>query len=151
MLDERRDLQRALSQLSSKLREVVVLRYSGDLDLSEIAETLDIPWGTVKRRLYVETANAQRLHDTHPQLGQMIRLWLPAQRPAFVRRHDETAENLVQQATFARLDPNAGVKPTRTAKGAISLAFERELFSVPFGVGDVQSYQLASPVVVGEP
>jgi RNA polymerase sigma-70 factor, ECF subfamily len=52
VFDERPDLQRAVAGLSTKLREVVILRYSGDLDLSEIAMTLDIPLGTVKRRLF---------------------------------------------------------------------------------------------------
>lgn len=50
--DEAPDLQHALAQLSDKLREVVVLRYSGDLDLAEIAQALDLPLGTVKRRLF---------------------------------------------------------------------------------------------------
>ena len=47
-----RDLQRALSRLSEKLRVVVVLRYGADLDLAEIAEVLSVPLGTVKRRLF---------------------------------------------------------------------------------------------------
>jgi RNA polymerase sigma factor (sigma-70 family) len=50
--DDLPDLQRAVAQLSDKLREVVVLRYSGDLDLGDIAEALDLPLGTVKRRLF---------------------------------------------------------------------------------------------------
>lgn len=49
----RHDLQYALSRLSEKLRVVVVLRYGGDLDLAEIADTLELPIGTVKRRLFV--------------------------------------------------------------------------------------------------
>jgi hypothetical protein len=97
-------------------------------------------WGHV----YVETAGAQRLLDTHPQAGQVIRLWIPAERPAFVRRHDESAEYLVDQTELARVDPGTATKPTRTSKGAIGLAFERELFSVPFGLGDVQGYQIVS-------
>jgi RNA polymerase sigma-70 factor, ECF subfamily len=52
LFDERPDLQRAIAELSSKLRDVVILRYSGDLDLAEIAEALDVPLGTVKRRLF---------------------------------------------------------------------------------------------------
>jgi RNA polymerase sigma-70 factor, ECF subfamily len=45
-------LQRAIAGLSTKLREVVVLRFCAELDYHEIAETLDIPTGTVKRRLF---------------------------------------------------------------------------------------------------
>ena len=53
LLRERdRDLQAALSRLSPKLRSVVVLRYGADQSYGEIAETLQIPSGTVKRRLF---------------------------------------------------------------------------------------------------
>jgi RNA polymerase sigma-70 factor (ECF subfamily) len=50
--ERRRDLTMALGKLSEKLRSVVLLRYSADLNLDEIAETLEIPIGTVKRRLF---------------------------------------------------------------------------------------------------
>ena len=53
LLRERhRDLRVALGQLSEKLRSVVLLRYSAGLSYDEIAETLEIPIGTVKRRLF---------------------------------------------------------------------------------------------------
>lgn len=53
LLRERgRDLRMALGRLSEKLRSVVLLRYSAGLSLEEIAETLEIPTGTVKRRLF---------------------------------------------------------------------------------------------------
>jgi len=53
LLRERfRDVQVALGGLSEKLRSVVLLRYSADLGYDEIAETLEIPVGTVKRRLF---------------------------------------------------------------------------------------------------
>jgi len=51
-LAERRDLQRLLAEaiagLPSKYREVVVLRYEGDLTFGEIAETLGIPENSAK-------------------------------------------------------------------------------------------------------
>ncbi|HYQ18619.1 MAG TPA: RNA polymerase sigma factor [Polyangiaceae bacterium] len=50
--ERRRDLTMAIGQLSEKLRVVVLLRYSAELSYEEIAETLDIPVGTVKRRLF---------------------------------------------------------------------------------------------------
>lgn len=50
--DRGRDVERALSGLSDKLRSVVVLRYSADLSFAEIGETLGIPVGTAKRRLF---------------------------------------------------------------------------------------------------
>ena len=51
-LAERHDLQRllteAIAELPSKYREVVVLRYEGDLTFSEIAEALGIPENSAK-------------------------------------------------------------------------------------------------------
>jgi RNA polymerase sigma-70 factor (ECF subfamily) len=50
--ERRRDLRVALGELSEKLRSVVLLRYSAGLSYDEIADTLEIPMGTVKRRLF---------------------------------------------------------------------------------------------------
>ena len=50
--ERQRDLERAVAGLSTKLRDVVVLRFCAELNYDEIAETLDIPMGTVKRRLF---------------------------------------------------------------------------------------------------
>ncbi|HET9959982.1 MAG TPA: RNA polymerase sigma factor [Polyangiaceae bacterium] len=50
--ERRRDLHAALGEISEKLRSVVLLRYSAGLSYEEIAETLDVPTGTVKRRLF---------------------------------------------------------------------------------------------------
>ena len=47
------DVWRALSTLSHKLREVVVLRYFEDLSSPEIASVLGIPEGTVRFRLMI--------------------------------------------------------------------------------------------------
>jgi RNA polymerase sigma-70 factor, ECF subfamily len=46
-----REIQRALSKLSEKLRTVVVMRFSGEMSYNEIAEQLELPIGTVKSRL----------------------------------------------------------------------------------------------------
>jgi len=50
--ERERRVQRALDRISEKLRAVVVLRYSGGLAYQEIADVLDIPVGTAKRRLF---------------------------------------------------------------------------------------------------
>ena len=42
----------AVLELSEKLRAVVVLRFTADLSLEEIAAALEIPLGTVKSRLH---------------------------------------------------------------------------------------------------
>lgn len=49
---EQRDVERALQGLSEKLRVVVALRFGGGLSLQEIADTLALPVGTVKSRLF---------------------------------------------------------------------------------------------------
>jgi RNA polymerase sigma-70 factor, ECF subfamily len=59
--EKRRDLERALNLLSDKLRDVVVLRYCGDLDYEEIAQTLSVPIGTVKRRLFDAMAKLREI------------------------------------------------------------------------------------------
>lgn len=48
--ERRREVLELLERLSYKLRSVVVLRYYEGLTLAEIADTLDIPVGTVKSR-----------------------------------------------------------------------------------------------------
>ncbi len=45
-------VERALEGLSEKLRVVLALRFGADLPLNEIAETLSLPVGTVKSRLF---------------------------------------------------------------------------------------------------
>jgi RNA polymerase sigma-70 factor (ECF subfamily) len=47
-----RDVEAAVAGLSDKLRDVVSLRYTAGLDYEEIARTLAVPLGTVKRRLF---------------------------------------------------------------------------------------------------
>jgi RNA polymerase sigma-70 factor, ECF subfamily len=59
--EQRRDLARALGALSPKLSSVVLLRFSAGSSYEEIAETLDIPCGTVKRRLFDAMAELRQL------------------------------------------------------------------------------------------
>lgn len=49
--DARADLHRALSRLSPDHREVLVLRFVGDLTEQQTADVLDVPIGTVKSRV----------------------------------------------------------------------------------------------------
>jgi RNA polymerase sigma-70 factor (ECF subfamily) len=48
---ERDELRMALGQLSADHREVIILRYTEDFALNEIAAILHLPLGTVKTRL----------------------------------------------------------------------------------------------------
>lgn len=59
--EQRRDVERALLRLSDKLREVVVLRFGADFNYDEIGETLGIPTGTVKRRLFSAKAKLREM------------------------------------------------------------------------------------------
>jgi RNA polymerase sigma-70 factor (ECF subfamily) len=56
-----REVEAALGRLSEKLRAVVVLRHSAGLSYDEIAETLDLPLGTVKRRLFDAMEKMRRM------------------------------------------------------------------------------------------
>lgn len=48
----RREIIRAMSTLPERYRSVVTLRFGADLDYAEISETLQIPVGTVKSRMF---------------------------------------------------------------------------------------------------
>jgi RNA polymerase sigma-70 factor (ECF subfamily) len=50
--ERERALEMAVSRLSDKLRDVMSLRFGAGLSHEEIAETLQLPVGTVKRRLF---------------------------------------------------------------------------------------------------
>lgn len=47
-----REVEHALAGLSPKLRDVLVLRFAGELSYDEIVELLKLPLGTVKRRIF---------------------------------------------------------------------------------------------------
>jgi RNA polymerase sigma-70 factor (ECF subfamily) len=51
-VDDREELERSLLRLTLEQRAVVVFHYYLDLPLSEVADRLGIPVGTVKSRLY---------------------------------------------------------------------------------------------------
>lgn len=58
------DVQRALTRLSQRQREVTVLRYYLGMDLSEIAGVLGVSEGTVKTQLFrARRALAELLGD----------------------------------------------------------------------------------------
>jgi RNA polymerase sigma-70 factor (ECF subfamily) len=64
--EQRRELDRALARLSERLRAVVLLRYSAGLSLDEIADSLEIPLGTVKRRLFDALAKLEAAMEEKP-------------------------------------------------------------------------------------
>jgi RNA polymerase sigma-70 factor, ECF subfamily len=57
-------LREAMSRLSPDIRECVALRFFADLSMEAIAETQDIPVGTVKSRLHAAMEQLRRaLHE----------------------------------------------------------------------------------------
>ena len=69
--EQRRDVERALLRLSDKLREVVVLRFGADFNYDEIGETLRIPTGTVKRRLFTAKAKLREMLEEMKRRGEL--------------------------------------------------------------------------------
>ena len=59
--ERRRLLETAIRRLPVRQREVISLRYFGEMSLEEIAETLDCPLGTVKSNLHKAVQNLKGL------------------------------------------------------------------------------------------
>lgn len=55
------EIERALEQLPTKQRSVLLMRYTAELGYQEIADALDIPIGTVKSRIFEATARLREL------------------------------------------------------------------------------------------
>lgn len=69
---ERREIQRvvaeAIEQLPFKQRVVIVLFYLHDMELQEIAATINVPPGTVKSRLYYGRARLRTLLEADERI-----------------------------------------------------------------------------------
>ena len=89
---------------------------------------------------YVETADGERLLDAHPELDQELALHVPAARPLFVRRNDETAESVVSDPEPVRVASLDAAPPSVERKGALHLAFE-QLFALSFGQHNVAEFE----------
>lgn len=64
--EKRAAVERAVGQLSRKLRDVIVLRFAGDLAYEEIATVLELPLGTIKSRLSAGLEQLRRLLEEEP-------------------------------------------------------------------------------------
>ncbi len=67
--DLRDQLDRALAALSPQHRTVVVLHHYAGLPLAEIAEILDVPYGTVGSRLHHATRALRAAIEAHERVG----------------------------------------------------------------------------------
>jgi hypothetical protein len=92
---------------------------------------------------YVETARGVRLLDAHPAARQALELHVPAERPLFVRRNDESAEEVLVERAVPPIVALAPARPEIARRGALHLAFE-QLFAATFERGDVGSYERRS-------
>lgn len=88
--------------------------------------------------IYVESASGERILDGHAAPGQQLALWLPAARPLFLRRSDESVEYPIV-AVHARFDELVATPPRASPRGALHLAFE-SLFSEPFGPASLAAF-----------
>jgi hypothetical protein len=89
---------------------------------------------------YVETARGVRLLDAHPGATQVLQLHVPAERPLFVRRNDESAEQVLVERAAPPISALTPVRPEIARRGALHLAFE-QLFAATFQRGDVGTYE----------
>lgn len=88
--------------------------------------------------VYVERPNGERVLDLHPAPGFVARLFLPLERPLYLRTSDETQElSLVQGVeSLAMLESTV---PATRPKGALSVAMG-QLFAVPFDASTVSKW-----------
>jgi len=82
----RRLVLRAVDELGPKHRLVVMLHYLNGLNLTEIAEVVDCPIGTVKSRLHYALRRLRTHLAAHPELGieprrPLLATGLRARRP----------------------------------------------------------------------
>ena len=116
----------------------------GDLDQPILA------WHETKNELlvdepslghfYVETAKGVRVLDAHAMLDQRLRLFIPSQRPLFIRRVDEVTEYILETHGVDTLSILPRQPIQIVPKGALHLAFEK-LFDTPFGAVHVISFK----------
>jgi hypothetical protein len=82
--------------------------------------------------------------DVHAAEGQRLALYLPAQRPLFLRGAGGDREFAITSGGGSlELSSLTGGRVRVASKGALHLAFS-QLFSAPFGAIDVARYQVAA-------
>jgi hypothetical protein len=104
------------------------------------ANALRIEATAIVGHVYVETGRGERLLDAHPSSGQDLLLHLPAERPLFVRRYDESAEQIVVGTPASPISALTPIKPEIAMRGALRVAFS-QLFASTFGASDVVEFE----------
>jgi RNA polymerase sigma-70 factor, ECF subfamily len=77
-VDDRDQLDRAFRRLQPELQTIFVFHHHLGMRLAEIAETLDLPVGTVKSRLHAATATLRAAIDADARTAMSV----PWERPA---------------------------------------------------------------------
>jgi hypothetical protein len=95
---------------------------------------------TAAGHIYVETGRGERLLDAHPAGNQELWLHVPKERPLFVRRHDESAEQEIAQTLAPPVTVLTAVHADVIRRGALHLAFE-QLFALPFSDGEIDAFE----------
>ncbi len=90
--------------------------------------------------VYLEGPTGERLADAHVATDHVIALYLPDERPLFLRKDDDASEYVVQAEGPVRVSSLAAAVPSVTRKGALHLAFE-QLFEAPFGAAEVEAFE----------
>lgn len=134
---------------NAKLKPDFLVRPPGSAGTREI-----IGWNTETASLrlkgadfghvYVETPKGDRLLDAHPAPGEIVNLYLPKERPLFVRKNDGTGEYELTKAPseteeLAQLTPTD--PKTLQSRGSENEAL-KQLFATPFGAANVREFEL---------
>jgi hypothetical protein len=90
--------------------------------------------------VYLESSTGERVADLHVAPGHAVALYLPAERPLFLRRGDDTSEYVVRADGPLRASALVAAAPSVARKGALHLAFE-QLFAAPFGAAEVAAFE----------
>lgn len=90
--------------------------------------------------LYVEDARGDRIADIHVAGGYVADLYLPVERPLFLRSNDEAREYELTEPSLARLSELRERAPLVARRGALHIAFSK-LFQHPFGAENVAAFR----------
>jgi hypothetical protein len=89
---------------------------------------------------FVESARGERLLDAHPAADQTLQLYLPPERPLFLRDDGETHEYAIAGASRVEVSLLSPSDDWPARKGARALAL-RQLFALPFGLRYAREYR----------
>lgn len=92
--------------------------------------------------VFVETEDGERVLDVHPAKDAVARLYLPEDRPLFLRDRDGLTEFTIEKAETTRISQLSAQRTTIARRGALHVAFLR-LFALPFGSAELTAYAAA--------